>query len=264
MIDITKSGYNGDAIEEMFKWFTAHNMPFWWHFREVLRASDRENSHWINIETNIQLKNDELKELIGISLLMYQNYTCLAEAISFFEQVNFELNKSNSMASRTFEVKKYWKASYSSLYSSFIALCNLLVVVADKKPVLTNGHNYNVNCAKKISSFNEHITNISNCLEIRHHLDHFWLIWVKINKGVFEYDGEFKKGFLRLNHDNKDSRDGLMKLHSDIHEISNIFNSIYEELSVENGYLDQYLNYKGWRIDYSDYGEPHYGKRPRP
>jgi hypothetical protein len=271
MIDFSKGGYQGDGIEELFKEFTAREMPYWWHFREVLRASHLPNPHWVRKDTGEPLYAEDASDLVSISLMMYHVYTCLAEAISFFEQLNFELNRTSPHLTRFFEVKKNWKAAYSSLYSSYIAYCNLLVVVVGKKPLQKNGRNYHAGDTKDLFEKREDLQNIlDSCkphLVIRHHLDHFWLIWMSVWKGKFSIDGDFSKGYVRTSlppPDFKNWIDGQARLKEDILEIANNFNLLFLELSKGGGYLDQYLASNDWQIDYSDYGPPHYRQRPNP
>lgn len=133
-IDLSKGGYGGDSTEEMFKSFSASHIPYWWHFREVLRASHKAEPHWQDASGNPLSKN-EYEELVAVSLYNYQVYTCLMEALTFYEQVVHEVNRHNTSGSRVFEVRKNWKAAYSSLYSSFNALCNLILVAIDIRPV---------------------------------------------------------------------------------------------------------------------------------
>ena len=64
MIDFSKGGYKGDPVEEMFKGFTAQHLPYWWHFREVLRASHLPSIHWQK-QTGGQLSQEEAKDLVA-------------------------------------------------------------------------------------------------------------------------------------------------------------------------------------------------------
>jgi hypothetical protein len=168
-------------------------------------------------------------------------------------------------------VKKNWKAAYSSLYSSYIAFCNMLVVVIGKRDILKNGRNYSAQNAKSVlkqySEMGNILENCSDHLKIRHHLDHFWLIWMSVEKGEFLIDSDFEKGYVRLGYPSKNYNnwlDGQVRLNEDIFGISKNFNALFIELSKVEGYLDQYLAFKGWEIQYTDYGPPHYGERPKP
>ena len=88
-IDFTKGGYQGDAIEETFKPFSTHYMPFWWHFREVLRASDRVSFHWKKPDSTV-LSDDEQRELVALSSLNRAVYRGMADALAFLEQMEHE------------------------------------------------------------------------------------------------------------------------------------------------------------------------------
>lgn len=209
MVDFSKGGYQGDTIEEMFKGFTSKHFPYWWHFREVLRASVRAQIYWQDVDGN-PLGEEEVKELVALSLMNYHVYTCLGEALSFYEDMLYELKKHNSPSSRIFEVRKNWKASYSSIYSSFNALCNLVVVAVGKAPVLKVNKrgefmNYMPKSAIDLVRKNgkEDISDLlDECkkrLDIRNHLDYYWIIWHGISQGSFLLDKNFQKGYLVTN-----------------------------------------------------------------
>lgn len=275
-IDFGKGGYGGDSTEEIFKTFSATHIPFWWHFREVLRASHKAEPHWQN-SSGLPLREDEYEELIAVSLLNYHVYTCLMEALSFYEQLVHEVQRYNTPRGRVFEVRKNWKAAYSSLYSSFNALCNLIMIVVGKQPVykqIKPGFVMNYGPTETIkflknAGFLSLYTVTSSCqgiLEVRSHLDHFWIIWQHISQGDFRIDENFKKGYIVTNpsSDVVTSTDAVKKLREEILSFANAYNEIYMELAEENGFLDQYFDAKGWKVDYSDFGEPHNGKRPKP
>lgn len=276
MIDFSKGGYKGDPVEEMFKGFTAQYMPYWWHFREVLRASHLSSIHWQK-QAGGQLSNEEAKDLVAISLIMYQVYTCLAESISFTEQLEHELNRSTLHSTRHFEVKKNWKAAYSSLYSSLNAVCNLLLIVAGNLPIVQQKKNsnevMNYSPGYAFTFFKDRNPSLSalvkTCqdrLEIRNHLDHYWLIWLKIERGSFLLDDNFKKGYVVTEQtpNSQNWIDARRRLHQDILGTAKDFNTFFQELANSGGYLDQYLTSKDLKIDYSDYGMPHNGRRPLP
>ena len=134
-VDFTKGGYRADVVEETFRDFTVSYMPFWWHFREVLRASDRAASHWQQANGAVLPDNDQ-RELVALSLLNYAVYTGMAEALAFLEQMGFELARTTLPPWRLFEVRRFWKAMYSSLYTSFNALCNIVYVVVGQRPTV--------------------------------------------------------------------------------------------------------------------------------
>lgn len=275
MIDFSQGGYGGDAIEEMFKPFSREHIPFWWHFREVLRASHEAKLHWQN-SNGSPLSNDECKELVAISLLNYQVYTCLMEALSFYEQLVHEVNRHNSPASRFFEVRKNWKAAYSSLYSSFTALCNLMMVVVCKQPIYDPQKDYRANYGpgKTIKFLHKaghlRLHSIANScqvlLEVRSHLDHYWVIWQHISQGSFLMDENFEKGYVVTNPSSTvaTSIDAVKRLREEVLAFASAYNEIYIALSEEHGFLDRYLAAKGWKVDYSDFGTPHNGERPKP
>jgi hypothetical protein len=274
MIDFTKGGYRGDDVEEMFKGFTTIYLPHYWYFREVLRASDRRSAHW-HKKAGGSVTEEEVKDLFAISMILYHVYTCVGEAISFAQALDYELARYNLDATRHFEVKKNWKAAYSSLYTSLNAVSNLLLIIAGEKPVLkphTSGVAKNYTPQDAINTFRQSIpafsTTISNCrdrLEIRNHLDHYWTIWTGINQGIFVLDKDFSKGYVVTSPPASDQNgiDARSKLIEDIINTSKDFDTLFLELSRPGGSFDKYLNTKGIVIDYSDYGAPHYGTRPR-
>ncbi len=274
-IDFSKGGYQGDIIEETFKPITAPNMPFWWHFREVLRASQAAQAYWKQI-SGPPLPVEGQRELVALSLMNYAVYTGIAEAIAFFEQMSFELAATKSEQWRVFEVRRLWKAFYSSLYTSLNALCNLVCILVGQKSPWGNDPNrvwnytpkeaYNLVSGRGIKVLAEPINRCRDRLEIRDHLDHYWTIWLGVNKGVFMMDENFQKGYVSL-HPNTEVRlnvDARKLAETHYSECLSDYNLVYYEMAVQGGFLDKYLLAKGWEIDYTDLGSPHSGKRPTP
>ena len=276
MIDFSKGGYQGNFIEETFKGFTAKYMPHYWYFREVLRASHLPSVHWKRVTgAALPHEDEEAKDLVAISMIMYHVYTCLAEAISFYQALEYEIGKFNSNGTREFEAKKNWKAAYSSLYTSLNAMCNLSMVVACNQSVFkrTNGTDvWNYGPKDVIKELDKqslvHLSNtIQNCLdrlEIRNHLDHYWTIWTSIGQGIFLFDKDFSKGYVVTSPPvgGQPGVDARSKLNEDIVNTAKDLDTLFLELSRPGGSLDKYLNTKGIVIDYSDYGAPHNGERP--
>jgi len=274
-IDFTKGGYQGDVVEETFKPFTASYMPFWWHFHEVLRASDRASSRWKKSD-GTALSDDEQRELVALSLLNYAVYTGMAEAIASFEQMGYELSRTTVPAWRLFEVRMLWKAMYSSLYTSFNALCNIVcVIVGQKSPFgedpkriwnYTPKQAYGLVNGRGIKELTEPISRCRDRLEIRDHLDHYWTIWHRIVQGQFLLDKNFKKGYVPLYPEDEvlTTVDAHKLALEHIVESAKDFNLIYREIAVKGGHLDQYLSSRKWMVDYSDYGPPHNKQRPLP
>lgn len=274
-VDFSKGGYQGDIIEETFKQFTVRSMPFWWHFREVLRASHLASPHWAKADGSA-LSGDEQKELVALSLMNYAVYTGIAESLAFFEQLQFQVFRTTFDPWRIFDARRYWKATYSSLYSSFNALCNIVCIVVGHKPPFGEKPgkvwNYSPSSAyrlvngKGIVSISEPLKRVTERLEIRSQLDHYWLIWHGIVQGKFLIDKNFTKGYVPLDI----GADVSLKVDAiglaQEHLIKSVedFNVVYRELSVAGGFLDQYVSARGWAVDYSDYGEPHNGQRPKP
>jgi len=274
-VDFSKGGYQGDIIEETFKQFTVKSMPFWWHFREVLRASQLASPHWTKAD-GAALSDDEQKELVALSLMNYAVYTGIAESLAFLEQLQFEVFRTTFDSWRIFDARRHWKATYSTLYSSFNALSNIVCIVVGLKPPLGEKRgkvwNYSPSSAyrlvngKGINTIAEPLRRVTQRLEIRSQLDHYWLIWHGIVQGKFLIDKNFTKGYVPLDMGADVSLDvdaiGLAREHL-IKSVED-FNVIYRELSVAGAFLDQYVSARGWMVDYSDYGEPHNGQRPKP
>lgn len=273
-IDFTKGIYKGDDIEEIFKPFSTKYMPFWWYFREVLRANLKASSWWQKSD-GTALSDEEQKELVALSLLNYSVYTSMADAVAFLEQLHWELHRTTSAKWRVFEVRRAWKAMYSSLYTSFNALCNIVcVAVGHKSPFGAKpGFVWNYGPKQACDLVNrkgikEIADPLGQCrvrLQIRDHLDHYWLIWHSLCRGEFLLDSAFEKGYLPIRPpaEAEVEVDALKLAKKHVVNSAKDFNSIYQELAIEGGHLDEYLSAKGWRIDYSDYG-PHNGRRPRP
>jgi hypothetical protein len=241
----------------------------------VLRASDRRKEHWQKI-TGGPVTEEEAKDLIAISMIMYHIYTCLGEAISFTQTLEYELNKFSFNPTRQFEVKKNWKAAYSSIYTSLNAMCNLSMVIAGNQSVFKRENGVDVwnytpkDVIKDLNKksfylFSSTIQNCLNRLEIRNHLDHYWTIWTEIRQGAFKFDKDFSKGYVVTSPptEGKSGIDGRIRLNEDIINTAKDFDTLFLELSRLGGSLDKYLNTKGIIIDYSDYGAPHDGQRPR-
>lgn len=276
MIDFSKGGYQGNFIEETFKGFTAKYMPHYWYFREVLRASHLPSVHWKKVTgAALATEDDEAKDLVAISMIMYHVYTCLAEAISFYQALEYEIGKFNSNGTREFEAKKNWKAAYSSLYTCVNSMSNLLFIVEGQKPLYEyypdgTPKNYTPGGAvsffkSKKQVFSDNIKNCRDRLEIRNHLDHYWTIWTSIGQGIFLFDKDFSKGYVVTSPPSggQSGIDARSKLNEDIVNTAKDLDTLFLELSRPGGSLDDYLNAKGIVIDYSDYGAPHYGKRPQ-
>jgi hypothetical protein len=272
---MSQGGYKGDVVEETFKPFSSLYIPFWWHFHEVLRASDRASPLWRKSD-GVALSDDEQRELVALSSLNYAVYTGMAEALAFLEQMRCELLRTMDPGWRLFEVRRLWKAMYSSLYTGFNALCNIVcVVVGERSPFgekpgriwnYTPKDAYKLVNGKGIRELTEPLCRCRGRLEIRSHLDHYWTIWHEIVQGRFLLDKNFKRGYMPIHPDAEVSLevDAVELAYEHVVESAKDFNLIYRELAVKDGYLDQYLLAKGWEIDYSDYGPPHNGQRPLP
>jgi hypothetical protein len=270
-IDFSKGGYQGGFDEELFKFFTQSYMEYWWFFREVLRASDRVAQYW-KYSSGKLLRDDDQKELVGLSLQNYAVHTGIAEALTYFDEMVSELNRILSPM-RRFEVRRLWKATYSSLYTSFNALCNIVYVLGNQVSVFgkKKGKIWNYTPAEVLDfTRKSNLVNIYTALEnvkqslvIRDHLDHYWTIWVSIDQGQFLMDSNFTaKGHLLLYPEKElqASEDALNRAHKDIIEIASQYNIVYRELCIPGtGLLDNYLQHKNWIIDYSNY-QPHNGR----
>jgi len=270
-IDFTQGGYNGGDDENFFKWFTIPHMEYWWYFREVLWASQFVAPYWQRVDGTM-LSDEEQKELIAISMLNYAVQTGLVEALVSFDQMQAELHRIVS-PTRILEVRRLWKATYSSLYTGFNSLCNIVYVLVEQTSVWKKNTpnfvmNYTPNDAIKSvdgkhPNLIEPLRRCNSRLEIRSHLDHYWTIWVNIQHGVFMMDENFKKGYLAIRPEDVSTKvDALQRTYEDIIEIAKDCNLVYRELAVLGGFLDQYLAAKGWLVDYTNY-QPHGGQRPR-
>jgi hypothetical protein len=274
-VDFSQGGYGGDITEETFALLTKPRMPFWWQFREVLRASPQTSDKWKHVDGSALAPNEH-KELIALSLTNYHVYTGLAEAISFFEQMQFAIFRTTSAQERVFEVRRSWKAMYSSLYSSFTALSNIVCIVAIKKSAFGKDpskgiQNYSPSNAIKYTEGNHDklakpLRRINDRLEIRHHLAHYWTIWLQIVQGHFLIDKNFRKGYVSLVPPSKEEEmiDGAKLAKEHLFDSLDDYNVIYRELAIKGGFLDQYLKANGWIVDYSDFGPPHNRSRPLP
>lgn len=274
-IDFSKGGYQGDVIEEAFKDFTTIQIPYWWHFREVLRSSDRDSPYWQRNDGQ-PLAQEDKKALIVLSQLNYSVYVEIASALSFLEQTKQALILSLPSQQRIFEVRKLWKATYSCLYASFNALSNIIYILIKPAPPfkIRGGKLWNytplealglVN-GRGLNSLHKVLGQCNDRLEIRNQLDHYWTIWQYISQGQFLIDENFKKGYVPLDPFAEVSikTDAITLTNEHITENVADYNLIYQELSVSGGYLDHYLSTNGWKIEYTDYGPPHNGQRPLP
>ena len=70
-IDFTLGGYDGDVVEEAFAPFTKPTMPFWWQFREVLRANHMVSPH-LKKTDGTDSTDDEQRQFVALSLLNYR------------------------------------------------------------------------------------------------------------------------------------------------------------------------------------------------
>lgn len=274
-LDLTRGGYGGDAIEEAFKPFTGQFMQFWWHFREVLRSSPSLSPHWARLDGS-PMPDEEQRELVALSLLNYSVYVGVGEALTFRDRLRYFLNAQLVPQQRTFQVKRVWKAAYSSLYTSFNSLANIVYVLVKQVSAFgedpANPWNYtpkkvlDLVKGRGLPELAEPLQHCKDRLVIRDHLDHFWFIWHSIVPGRFLIDENFTKGYTPLRPESEVSTktDAYARCEQDIQECAADYNAVYEILSVSGGWLDKYLQAKGWVVDYSDFGCPHNGTRPKP
>lgn len=278
-IDLTRGGYGGDDIEERFKPFTSQHMEYWWQFREVLVASDRKSSARWKMLDGSPMPDDDYRKLIAVSQLNYAVYTGIGEALSFHDDIQTAVQQND-----LFSAKRAWKSLYSSLYGSFNAFCNLAyVVICNASPFGSDPQNPRNPKTSKIkqdlttAGATSVVTVIGRCdarLIIRHQLDHWWTIWTAFiadagtQQVSFRLDSAFSRGYIRVNPETEidwtQSIDVLQRAIDDIKECADDFNSIYKEMARTGGALDTYLTDNCWYIDYSEFGEPHNGKRPLP
>ncbi len=279
-IDFTQGGYGGDAIEETFKPFTQKYMEYWWQFREVLRAPQAkvnpdQNCVWWKTG-HTPLSDEEWTDLIGISLTHYSVYTNMADAISFFNELGSELNRNTSTGEHLINIRRTWKAIYSSLYSSLNALSNLVTIVVTQKPRVEVKPNHEVwNYTPRSTrdlvqgrGINQIANPLKRCIDrmiIRDHLDHYGLIWCSIGQNHFFIDSNIVKGQIVIDPTTvKYDLDAMQRVQVDLTSFAEDFNMIYREIAISGGYLDTYLQSRDWVIDYSNFGPPHNGQRPKP
>ncbi|MEO1286160.1 MAG: hypothetical protein AAFV93_00220 [Chloroflexota bacterium] len=265
-IDFSKGGYGGDVVETLFEDYTKTHLEYWWYFREVLRGSDRKSDYWRYVSNNRTLNNEEQKQLIAISLMNYAVVESISEAIYCIN----ELQQLPNNELQFFNSRRIWKASYSSLNRGYNAIGNIVYVLLTKKPVLnTNNRNYSPqNAINKAESSNRNLyvsnlKKIKKVIQLRNHLDHYWIVWMGMRNNRLIFDKEFKKGKIVVEPSNLTFTDAIKRLDSDLYVVMNSLNEIYRELSKVDGLLDEYLFAKGWYIDYADFGKPHNGKRPQ-
>ncbi len=266
-IDFTKGGYGGDPIEEMFKPYTSQHLEYWWQFREVLIAApDKHNPFWKRIDGN-PLSDEEYRELIAVSLMNYAVYTGLGEALWF----HMELKQFAPLRDE-FAARRCWKALYSSLYSSFTALCYLVyVVVCQKTPFRRKkksgelwsygpGETVTAMKAKGKAVICDALEKSMDRLEIRNHLDHYWTIWNGFSNGTFTMDRNFEKGYIAVDpaNDVKTDVDAVKRADEDILYCTQQFDIVYKEMAKQGGHLDDYLKHRGWYVAHPS------GQRPTP
>ena len=266
-IDFTKGGYTADRVEERFKPITSDKMEFWWHFRELLRPSLSPSVLWRDGKN--QLPDEDQRQLVGLSLVNYHVYTSIAEAITYQKELETAV-----CGTEIFDVRRLWKAGYSSLYTSFTALSVIVNYVAFQRnffrkitPHLLNWMPGDAVREARTRSSPDLLGPLEACeriMAIRHHLDHYWLIWMAGGIKTFKFDTGFSLGRIPFESEVSCTTDGLKRLRDDIMAIMIGYNAIYRALSISGGYFDRFLAAKGWNIDYSDYGPPHNGTRPKP
>lgn len=271
-LDLQKGFYHGDVIEESFKHFTFSCMPHWWHFREIIYATPKESDHWKK-DDGSRLPDDEQRNLVSLSLAHYAVYTGIAESVSFVKQVEHQLRQPQP---DVFEIRKAFKAAFSSLYSGFNAHSN---VVYNVMSPLVAGHvskwgalpSTVIKFLEK-NGFNSLARNLKRCnnsLEMRHHLDHYWTLWIRIEasssgQGLLLLDKEFEKGYAPLREKRiHPETNGINYAYKHIITIANLFNSNYKFLSVRKGYFEKFLIARHIKVDYSGLGY-YKGKRPKP
>ncbi|VTR91558.1 unnamed protein product [Gemmata massiliana] len=276
-VDLTRGGYKGDTTEEAFKSDTSKALSYWWHFREVLRASHTRNPNWVRLD-GTPLDDEGQQKLVALSLLNYAAYTGFAGAIAARDGLVSMLNGPRESHLRLpFELRRRWKEAYGSLYSSFAALLNLVCILSEPSQPLIKGDKvttYNFDDRVKNSLTTKGgglarariaLEQVHACLEIRTQLDHYWLIWTELRPEGLFMDGSFgKKGHIPLDGPSSCNVNVVARLSQDINATAGNFDSVYRELAVTDGYLDQLFTKNNWQVRYDDYGLPHNGARPRP
>jgi hypothetical protein len=270
-VDLTRGGYQGDEVEEEFKFFTSQKLSYWWHFREVLRSSDTRSDRWSRRD-GTSLSDVEQREFLMLSLLNHAVYTSFAEAIVSGRHLAVQAADSSPTI---FHIRRHWKAAYSSLYTSFVPLCNLVAFLATSEtPYTASGKVNNLSwgqtkdaltkASPPLGIFIDPLTRVHKRLELRSHLDHYWLIWLVCRPdGVF-MDRDFEKGHLPLDRPTEYGDNVVERLMEDIELTAADYDLVYQQLAVSEGTFDRFLERRGWRVRYEDYGTPHNGSRPAP
>ena len=70
------------------------------------------------------------RELVGLGLEHYHLYTASGEALTYHEELKNVISRNEFSAKKTFDVRRMWKAVYSSLYTSFTAMSIVVNYVA--------------------------------------------------------------------------------------------------------------------------------------
>lgn len=273
------TGYKGDIVEEYFKPFSSQYMEYWWHFREILQASDRFSAIWKTCGNNAPLSDEDQQQLIGISMLNYTVYLAVVEALTFYDDMNIELHRFLSPF-RGFIIRKLWKATYSSLYTAFNALSNIVHIVVYKQSVTkinskgeistqTAGSIVNKlrgDADTNLQQLGDLLKKCQDNLEIRTQLDHFWTMWMRLQQGEFLIDKDYKKGQIIVYPDvEAQLKDDALKLtYNHIIELVTTFNEIYRDLASKGGYLDKYFDDRNWYVDYGNFGFYDEQRRPLP
>jgi len=255
-VEIT-SIFTGGLDEEIFKKFTANNLLHWWHFRALLRANLKSQDYWQDSERN-RLPDSEQAELIALSLMNYHVHSGIFEASIFQNELELELAKLMNLDTlKMINLRRFWKAAYSSLYTSYNAVCNIIYVLVTGESVFgknknrENPWNYTPSKTKNLLERYDHnvlyklVFDSEQYIEIRNHLDHFWTIWTGFKGERFVMDDNFRKGRIIVDPDKELSAtiDVTYKLQQDIFGLVKNLDAIYEFITqpMDTNLLENYL-----------------------
>lgn len=264
--------YGGDPIEMNFRPWSCIHLPFYWHFREVLRQSPTRSDNWLSRNGDV-LGDPEQLVLVRISLYSYHCFTSFVDAMETLRELRAYVD--GGKVYDILYIKRTFSNGFTSIYRAVSAICNVVDELCNmpgptqksrpKSKILQELEKHSSfdsrECARLLRKADEK-------LAPRTHLDHYHLAWILADPKarVFLVDREIvTKGIIRLEQPGLDQfENGFDILFRYITDASAICNQVYQILAKKDGLLDVFLSSKSWRVNYKDYGEPWNGQRPIP